>query len=211
MSGRSVLATVAFGLTLAISILFLVGSVSSPHVYVFAAIPVAAATLPLLLLRFERWYRVGSLAGALVLFIAGFLGALVAGLWVYWVPAVLLLAGAGSPGERTMRLRRVIGLVVGLVGGIALVLGGIAVYANFLAPYTAYRALLVSSLSSEEYERLQHRVLRLPDVDGVSGRFPPDLEITVWFGDGLSQQERDLLGRRISDLAQIRRVDLCRC
>jgi hypothetical protein len=212
VSGRSVLASVAFGLTLAISILFLVGF-RVPLVvgdYVFAAIPVAAAALPLLLLRFGRWFWASSILGALVLYGAGFLGAIL-GLWVYWVPAVFLLAAAGSPGERRLRLRSVISVAAGVIGGLALLLSGLAMYANLTTPYNAYRARLVSPLSIEEYQRLQDRVMLLPDVEGVGGQFPPDLEITVWFGDGLRQQERDVLGRRLISLPQIREVELCRC
>ncbi|MGH2658680.1 MAG: hypothetical protein ACRDHS_03185 [Actinomycetota bacterium] len=197
-------------MTLAISILFLMGAPLVVGDYVFAAIPVAAAALPLLLLRLGRWFWVSSIGGALVLYGAGFLGALF-GLWAYWLPAVLLLAAAGSPGERRLRLRRVIGVATGVIGGLALLLGGLAMYANVTTPYTAYRARLVSPLSIEEYQRLQDRVMHLPDVDGVSGSFPPDVEITVWFGDGLSEQERDVLGRRLIDLPQIREVELCRC
>jgi hypothetical protein len=81
---------------------------------------------------------------------------------MYWVPGAVLFAAAISPVEWRPRLRRVVGLVVSIVGALALALGGLAVYANFLAPYNAFSAVLVASLSPAEFERLDDAVLRLP-------------------------------------------------
>lgn len=212
VSGRGVLATIAFVLTLAISISFLVyeGLPLDPVDALFAAIPVAGSALPLLLFRFDRLSSTASAAGAFVLFVSGLWSALVGGL-VYWVPGTLLLAAAVSPVRWRPPLRRVAGVIGSIVGSLALVMGGLGVYENFLAPYNAYRAVLVSSLSLGEYERLDDVVLRLPGVEAVGGSFPAKEEITVWFQDGLSDARGDRLGQSLISLSQIRRVELCRC
>jgi hypothetical protein len=212
VSGRAVLATIAFVLTLAISIPFLISHdlPLDPGILLLAAIPVVGSALPLLLLRFDRLPWAAPTAGAFLLVVVGFWSALVGGL-MYWVPGAVLFAAAISPVEWRPRLRRVVGLVVSIVGALALALGGLAVYANFLAPYNAYRAILVASLSPAESERLDDAVLRLPGVESVGGSFPPNDEITVWLQDGLSDQRRDRLARRLTSLPQIRRVEPCRC
>jgi hypothetical protein len=212
VSERGVLATLAFVLTVAISISFLMsyGLPLDPGVVLLAAIPVVGSMLPLLSLRFYRLSWVASAAGAFVLIVAGLWSALVGGL-AYWVPGAVLVAAALSPAEWRPRLRGVIGVIGSVVGGLGLLLGGLAIYANFLTPYTAYRAFLVPSLSSSEYERLDVAVLRLPGVEAIGGSFPSNEEITVWFQDGLSNQRRARLAEGLTSLPEIRRVELCRC
>jgi hypothetical protein len=212
VSGRGVLAMIAAVLTLGISISFLISyplPLDPAHV-LFAATPVVGSTLPILLLHFDRLAWAAFAAGALVLFVAGLWSALVGGL-AYWVPGAVLLAAALSPVGWRPRMRRVAGVIGSVVGSLALVLGGLAVYENFLAPYNAYHASLVSSLSSAEYERLDDAVLRLPGVEAVGGSFPPRGEITVWLQDGLSSPGRDQLAQRLTSLPQIRGVEPCRC
>jgi hypothetical protein len=213
VSGRGVLATIAFVLTLAISISFLIsyGLPLDPGIVLFfAAIPLVGSALPLVLLRFERLPWAAPAAGAFVLFVVGLWSALIGGL-MYWLPGAVLVAAAVSPVEWRPRLRRVVGVVVSVVGTLALALGGLAVYANFLAPYNAYRAILVSSLSPAESERLDDAVLRLPGVESVGSSLPPNDQITVWLQDGLSDQRRDRLSQSLTSLPQIRRVEPCRC
>jgi hypothetical protein len=91
VSGRGVLATLAFVLTVAISISLPIsyGLPLDPGVVLFAAIPVVGSKLPLLSLRFCRLSWVASAAGAFVLFVAGLWSALVGGL-AYWVPGAVL-------------------------------------------------------------------------------------------------------------------------
>ena len=116
-----------------------------------------------------------------------------------------------SPVEWRPGLRRVQAWWAAWWAASPLALAALVVYENFLAPYNAYRASLVPSLSSAEYERLDDAVLRLPSVEAVGGSSPPDEGITVWFEHGLSNEGRERLGQSLISFPEIRRVDLCRC
>lgn len=175
------------------------------------AVLVFVAALPLLTMRWDIASRILAAIAGIFLTYVGVAG-LVVGLWVYLPTALTLYFAALTPSKVRLKVVEVLGPVF-LVIVAALATRGLAAVSDSLERLRPPNTSVVHYTGNADVEELSRLALDLPGVRSISlgNHGQPLATIRVHFEDKLSEQQRELLLRRLSEIPNVTRVELCRC
>ncbi|MFG3507991.1 hypothetical protein ACGF5F_21105 [Streptomyces sp. NPDC047821] len=177
--------------------------------HILTALPVA---VPLFLARRPTAFTRACAITGLFLLVWGLLGFL-AGMFVFWPSALLLLLAVFADPRRRPVTAKVLGTAGGLVMAGLLTATALFVWRVHVAPARAephtYRAVTDPDAFYDELGNHDARLKRYGATSVTGTAHEDEHYLDVRFPDGLPEERRAALKREIENLPGVTRVDLC--